>query len=203
MNSPAPCAGWKRRGKPWRSGKLSGAVGTSAHLSPRGGGARLPETGPSARARRHAGGAARFARRVHRRPGAGRGQHRTVGHRIPPLAAHRSSGGGGIFRAGAKGFQRHAAQAQPDHRRTPDRAGARAARQRRGRAGERRPLARARHQPQLGGADHFPRFLHAAGLHAGDAAEIDRRPDRLSREHEAEPGALAWACGIRKPSCWR
>ncbi len=47
--------------------------------------------------------------------------------------------------------------------------GARAARQRGGRPGKRRPLARTRHQPQFGRTHYFSRFLHAAGLHAGHA----------------------------------
>ncbi len=127
---------------------------------------RLRPVGPSSRARGHPGGATRFARRVHRRSGLGRRQHRALGHRVPPSPAHRGAGGGGVFRPRPERLQRHAAQAQPHHRRTPGRPGARPARQRPRRPGERRPLARAGHQPQFGRTHHFPRFLHAAGLHA-------------------------------------
>ena len=40
-------------------------------------------------------------------------------------------------------------------------------------------------------AHHLPRFLHAARLHVRPAHPADGRPDRLSREHEAEPRPLA------------
>jgi hypothetical protein len=47
---------------------------------------------------------------------------RTLGHRIPPSAAHRGARGGGVFLAGPEGLVGHAAQAQP-HSGEPHRPG--------------------------------------------------------------------------------
>ena len=58
--------------------------------------------------------------------------------------------------------------------------------QRRRRARERRPLARTRHQPLERGAHHPAGFVHAARLHAGETARSDRAPPGLSREHGAK-----------------
>ena len=66
----APCNGWRRRANAVAVGKLSGAVGTSAHLSPRVEAFVCAQVGPASRADCHAGRPARFARGIHRRPGA-------------------------------------------------------------------------------------------------------------------------------------
>ena len=97
-------------------GKLSGAVGTSAHLSPQVEAFVCQKLGLRPAPIAIAGNSARFARRIHRRPRAGRRQHRALGHGISSLATHGSFGGRGIFCRGPKGFQRHAAQAQSNHR---------------------------------------------------------------------------------------
>ena len=70
--------------------------------------------------------------------------------RVAP--AHRDPGGGGAVRGGPEGLERHAPQAQPGRLRARERARPARADQRPGRAGERGPVARARHQPLLGRA---------------------------------------------------
>ncbi len=54
-----------------------------------GGKLRLRPIGPAPGPRGHASGAARFARRVHQRPGRDRREHRTLGHRVPPSCSAR------------------------------------------------------------------------------------------------------------------
>ncbi len=115
-----------------RVGKLSGAVGNAAHLEPEyeericerlgltGGGGFLP------------GHPARPACVLSGHPGRHRlhpGQDR---HRNPPSAAHRGARGRGILQRKAEGLLRHAAQAQPHHSGTDQRAGAGGAGQRPG-----------------------------------------------------------------------
>jgi len=101
-------------------GKLSGAVGTHAHLDPRVEEYVCTKLGLKA---------------AHRQ------QHRPLGDRVPAPAADRGARGGGIFRGGPEGLQRHAAQAQPDHEREAQRPRARHSRQRRRGAGKRGALA--------------------------------------------------------------
>ena len=73
-------------------------------------------------------------------------------------AAHRGARGPGAVPRGPEGLQRDAAQAQPDRLGAHHRAGARAARQRPGRARERRALARARHLALVGRAHRAARL---------------------------------------------
>ena len=96
-------------------GKLSGAVGTSAHLSPEVEAHVCKKLGL-----RPAPIATQVVQRdihaefmTHAR--ARRREHRTLGDGIPPPATHRSSGSRRIFRQRPERFQRHAAQAQPHH----------------------------------------------------------------------------------------
>ena len=77
---------------------------------------------------------------------------------------------GGAVRRGPEGLERHAPQAQPRAGRADLRSGAARAHQRPGRPGERRPLARARHQPLLGGAGHLAGLDDPARLRAGPDA---------------------------------
>ena len=165
-------------------GKLCGAVGTSAHLSPRVEAGVCKKLGLRPGADRHAGCPARHPRRIHDHAGAGRREHRTLGRRVPPSPAHGSARSRGTVHQGPERQQRHAAQAQSHHLGTPHRPRPRAPRQRRRRAGKRRPLARTRHQPQQRRAHHLPRFLHAARLHVRPAHAADGRPGGLSGEHE-------------------
>ncbi len=103
------------------------------------------------------GDPARPPRRLFRRPGRGRLLGRAPGHRNPPPAAHRSAGGRRVVRSGPEGLVGHAAQAQPDPDREPDRPGPPGPLGRGPGHGERRPLARARHQPLVGRARHRAR----------------------------------------------
>ena len=49
----------------------------------------------------------------------------------------------------------------------------------------------------------FPGLVHAARLHAGPAHPHDGRPDRLSRRTWRATWSSRSACGIRRPCCWR
>ena len=71
-------------------------------------------------------------------------------------------GGGAVPRRRAEGLERDAAQAQPGEERAALRAGARAARQPRRRARERRALARARHLALVGRAHHPARLVRCS-----------------------------------------
>ena len=93
-----------------RVGKLSGAVGTHAHLDPKIEAAVCRKLGlrPAAistqilQRDRHAEFVAALALVGD--------EHRTLGAGVPPPAAHRGARGGGILRQGPEGLQRDAAQ---------------------------------------------------------------------------------------------
>ena len=95
------------------------------------------------------------------------------------------------FAEGAEGLLGDAAQAQPDRLRADRRSGAADARQRHGGARERRALARARHLALLGGARDPARHVHRARPHAAAVHAHRRRHGRLCGPHAGEPGALA------------
>ena len=162
-----------------RGGSLGGrALRRGRHLRrqrPRDRGRRAAPARSEPRGRLHAGGAARPPRRA-------AGGHRARGRRAgalrdrdPPPAAHRGARGGGALPGGsAEGLLGHAPQAQPDRQRAHHGHRPASARLRPGRAGERGPVARARHLALGGGTgdpagrDHPPRLRPAPG-HPGGA----------------------------------
>ena len=111
-------------------GKIAGAVGTYAHLTPADRAEALAQLGlrpetvsTQVVARdRHAA-----LRRRHGRHGRG---HRALRHQRAPLAAHRGRRGRRVLQPGPEGLERDAAQAQPRAHREPVRPGARRARRR-------------------------------------------------------------------------
>ena len=118
-------------------GKLSGAVGTHAHLDPRVEQQVCERLGIKAAISEHADRPTGPARGIFHDARAHRFEHRPLGHRVPASPAHGGAGGGGVFRRGPERQLRDAAQAQSHHRRAPERPGARAARQRGGGPGKR------------------------------------------------------------------
>ena len=161
-------------------GKLSGAVGTYASVSPLIEPRVMEALGLTAEdvstqvipRDRHAVLLARDRDR-RRRP-------RALRRGDPQPAAHRGPRGRGAVRKGQKGSSRDASQAQPDHRRAPLRARARPARLRAGRIREHRALARARHLA-LGRRAHRPAGRHhRPRLHAAPRDPICRRHERCT-----------------------
>ena len=162
-----------------RGGSLGGrALRRRRHLRrqrPRDRGRRAAPARSEPRGRVHAGGAARPPRRA---PGGHRARWCRAGalrDRDPPPAAHRGARGGGALPGGsAEGLLGHAPQAQPDRQRAHHGHRPASARLRPGRAGERGPVARARHLALGGGTgdpagrDHPPRLRPAPG-HPGGA----------------------------------
>ena len=171
-------------------GKIAGAVGTYAHLTPEVEEQALTKLGLARRNRRHAGRRARSSRRVLLRARARRGGHRAARHQRAALAAHRGRRGRRALRAGAKGLERDAAQAKPRAQREPLRSRARRARGGGPGARERRALARARHLAFVGRAHDRSRRDGDARLHARAGGGSRGRPRRLSRAAQAEPRAL-------------
>ena len=196
-------------------GKISGAVGTFAHVEPdvEEEACRLlglepaPVSTQIVQRDRHA---EFMTDPGHRRRLAGEDRARD-----PLAAAHRDPRGGGAVRGGAEGLERHAPQAQPGLAASSLRARPPPAQQRAGRARERRPVARAGHQPLVGGAGD-PAGLHASccdymlhqmtrilegllrlpGAHAREhgaelrAHVLPARAPRAHRQRAAAPGGL-------------
>ena len=156
-------------------GAISGAVGTYAATSPEFEARVLARLGLAARGRLHAGRPARPPRRAARRDRARRRRARALRHRDPPPAAHRGARGPGAVPRRPEGLLGDAAQAQPDQERADRGPRARAARQRPGRARERRALARARHLPLLGRARDPARLHDPARLPAAPRDRARRR----------------------------
>ena len=133
--------------------KLSGAVGTYSNIDPAverhvaGALGLTPGAG-------HAGRGARPPRRVPLGVRRRRGHRRADRPRAAPPPAHRGARGGGGLPGRSEGLVGHAPQAQPDHRRAAVRPGPHPAGQPPGRHRGRRPVARARHLPLVGGAGH-------------------------------------------------
>ena len=140
-----------------RFGKLSGAVGTFAHLSPdveayvceRLGLRPEPVATQVVPRDRHAQFFSTLAIVA--------GSIERFAARDPPPAAQRGRRGAGAVRRRAEGLVGDAAQAQPDPDGERHRPGAPGARLRRRGVRERRAVARARHQPLVGRARHRPR----------------------------------------------
>ena len=103
-------------------------------------------------------------------------------------AAHGNPGGGGAVRQGADRVLGDAAQAEPDHRGEDLRPGAGNAWERGGGAGGRGAVERARHQPFVSGADHIAGHVPGAGLLPRPVHRGHRRDDCVQREHVQEPG---------------
>ena len=92
------------------------------------------------------------------------------------------------FTTGQKGILRHAPQEKPDRLGKPGRSLAGPAGECPGGHGKRGPLARAGHQPFVRGAGDRSGQHHPAGLHVEPPDPSDRQFSRVSREHESEPG---------------
>ena len=95
-----------------RVGKLSGAVGTHAHLDPAIERAVCEKLGLQAGDTFHADRATRSARGIFNHARSDCVEHRSLGHRVPAFATHGSFGSGRIFWRRPEGKLRHAAQAQ-------------------------------------------------------------------------------------------
>ena len=97
-----------------------------------------------------------------------------------------------MLRRRPEGLFGHAPQAQPDPLGKPLRPGPGAPGQRPGGPGKRGPVARAGHQPLLGGAPHRPGFHRAPGFHAGPAHPAPQKSPGLPGEHgrqsQLDPG---------------
>ena len=110
---PRPRAAPARHASGWRSGKLSGAVGTYSNIDPRVEAhvcralGLTPGTG-------HPGDRPRPPRRVPLGVRLGRRHHRVDRDRGPPPGPERARRGRGAVRAGPEGQLGHAPQAQPD-----------------------------------------------------------------------------------------
>ena len=61
------------------------------------------------------------------------------------------------------------------------------------------PMARAGHQPLLGGAHRYPGLLPAAGLYTGTVQSDNAEPYSLSPQNEAKHGSNAWSSV--QPAC--
>ena len=136
-------------------GKISGAVGTYALVSP-----EIEARVCHKLGLRPAQISSQIVQRgypcgVCHDPGAGRGFSGEVRHGAQRAAAHGNPGGGGAVRQGTDGVLGDAAQAKPDNRREDLRAGAGDERERGGCAGGRGAVERAGHQPFVRGADHI------------------------------------------------
>ena len=156
-------------------GKLSGAVGTYSNIDPRVEAHVCPALGLTPDPG-HPGGGPGPARRVPVGLRGGGGHHRAHRHRGPPHGPQRAGRGRGAVQAGPEGQFGHAPQAQPHPVRAAVRTGPGAAGLPVGRPGGRRPVARAGHLPQLGGAGGAARRLDADPLHAAEGHRSGGRP---------------------------
>ncbi len=108
-------------------------------------------------------------------------------YRDPPPGPERGRRGRGGLRCRAEGQLGHAPQAQPHRLGAALRAGPGAAGLRRSRAGGRRPLARAGHLAQLGGARGAPRRLPVGLLRAAQGQGPRHRAGRAPRAGGGQP----------------
>ena len=97
-------------------GKLSGAVGTHAHLDPKVEASRLRETRVKGRSVVDPGCPARPTRAVQCKSRCRRFQYGSMGNGVQTFAANRGAGVGGVFQPGTEGKFSHAAQEKSDHR---------------------------------------------------------------------------------------
>ncbi len=167
-------------------------------------GTRVPRprtaTGPGDPGRRP-----RPARRVPLGVRLGRGDHRAHRDRDPSPGPQRAGRGGGAVPVGPEGELGHAAQAQPRPLRTAVRPGPRPTRVSLRRPRGRRPLARAGHLAQLGGAGGPPGRQHAHLLHAHEGHRSGRGPRAAPRTGAGHPHrgpATAWCSASRSSSPW-
>ena len=192
--SSSPASRWRRHRNAERlerafaqaaTGAISGAVGTYATLGPDFERARAGAARAGRRAGLHPGRPARPPRRAAERDRARRRRAGALRPGDPPPPAHRGARGRGAVPRGPEGLERDAAQAQPDHHGAHLRAGPRAARLRAGGAGERRPLARARHLALRRRAGDPARRDDPARLHAAPGHARRARHGRARRPHGA------------------
>ena len=166
-------------------GKISGAVGAYNNIDPRVEDLVCEELGLAA-SRSQPGRAARPPRRVPQPHRPRRREHRDVRDRVPPPAAHRGARSRGAVHQGPERHQRHAAQAQPHHLRTPHRLRPRAARQRH----RRLENVALWHERDISHSSVeriiFP-DLHAARLHAAEVHQAHRHARRGRGAHAGEP----------------
>ncbi len=182
-------------------GKLSGAVGTFAHLDPGDRGRRLR----APRARTRAGRVASHPARPPRRADDGARHHRRLAREVRARdswpAEDRDRRGRGAVRQGPEGLLGDAAQAQSDRLRADHRPRAPDSRQRHGRAREHRALARTRHLAFVGRARHPSRQLHRPRSHAAPLHAHRPRHGRLRGPHAREPRRARAASCFRAPCC--
>ncbi|CAA9279207.1 MAG: Adenylosuccinate lyase @ SAICAR lyase, partial [uncultured Acetobacteraceae bacterium] len=182
---PRPPARGARRGRHLRH------LRPCRHLRRRGparGSLRRRAPRPGGGAGQHAGDPARPPRRLFRRARRGGLRRGALGDRGAPPPALRGARSGGVLPPGAEGQQRHAPQAQPGAEREPDRPRALGALARRAGAGERRALARARHQPLLRGTGDRPGRHDRARLRPGALDRHGGALGGLPGAHAGEPG---------------
>ncbi len=174
-----------------RVGKISGAVGTFAHLDPSIEADVCRRLGLRAGRHLHAGDPARSARRAAVRAGPDRRLARSFRPRDPRAAEDRDRRSRGAIRQGPEGLVGDAAQAQSDRLRADRRLEPVASRQCRGGLRERGPVARARHLPLVGGARDPARQLHRARSHAAAFHAHRERDGGVSGPDARESRAFA------------
>ena len=185
------------------TGKISGPVGTYSHLGPDIEAEVLGRARPARGPGEHADRPARPARGVprgHRDP---RRHARAARDRGPQPPAHRDRRGHGAVPPGPEGQLGDAAQAQPDPVRADRGPRAPAPRLRADRVREPAPVARARHQPQLGRAGGAARRDDPARLHARADDRARRAASSSGRSGCARTSSAASGSTLPRASCSR
>ena len=162
---------------------------------PRGRGGRLRRAGTGGRAGRHPGASQRDR---HAQLMCALASSPRRSRTSPPRSAHLQRPRCGRleepFGERPEGLLGHAPQAQPGALRARLRPGPRRAGQRHGGAGERRPVARARHQPLLGGAHHPARqpsspWTTCCARFTGDRAGLAVHPSACAEPRRPRAGS--------------